>query len=192
MGQAGDVTIRRARREDAEFLLPLIVSAGEGIPFFVWQQMAGPGKDPRQVGRARIESEETQISYRNAWIAEIEEKRGGCLVTRTLPAVPDPLDPATPSLFLPLQELEDEAPGSCYVYILSVMPELRGRGIGGKLLDFAERFRTPKGMSLIVADSNIRAKALYDRHGYREAAKRPMVKEGWDGKGEHWILMIKP
>ena len=96
-----------------------------------------------------------------------------------------------PSLFVPLQQLENEALGSCYVYILSVVPEMCSLGIGARLLDFAEGFRTERGMSLIVADNNVRAKSLYERCGYREAARRPMCKEGWKSEGQDWILMTK-
>jgi ribosomal protein S18 acetylase RimI-like enzyme len=47
-------------------------------------------------------------------------------------------------------------------------------------------------MSLIVADNNTGAKALYERCGYREATRRRMVKDGWDSPGSDWILMVKP
>ncbi|WP_193369226.1 GNAT family N-acetyltransferase [Pelagibius marinus] len=187
-----DFTIRPGKPEDAEFLLPLINRAGEDIPERIWAQMAGPGESSWEVGRARILSEDSGISYRHSWIAEAEGRPAGCLITRALPDPSPPLDPDLPPLFVPLQELENEAPGTGYVYVLSTLREMRGRGIGTRLLGFAERYRGPRGMSLIVADNNTGAKALYERCGYREAARRHMVKDGWDSPGSEWILMLKP
>jgi ribosomal protein S18 acetylase RimI-like enzyme len=111
---------------------------------------------------------------------------------RPLPDPPPPLDPDLPPLFVPLQELENEAPGTGYVHILSTLREMRGRGVGKRLLDFADRYRGPNGMSIIVADNNHGARRLYERCGYREAARRRMVKNGWQSEGTAWILMVKP
>jgi len=52
--------------------------------------------------------ENSGISYRQVWIAEVEGRRAGCLIVRRQPDVPPPLDPKLPSLFVPLQELENE------------------------------------------------------------------------------------
>lgn len=188
----GGINIRRAVPEDAHFLPPLINRAGEGIPKHIWAQMANPDQDPWDVGRARVGSENSGISYRQIWIAEVEGRRAGCLIARRQPDVPPPLDPKLPSLFVPLQELENGASGTGYVYILSTNREMRGRGVGTRLLNFAERYRGPNGMSLIVADHNIGAKRLYEHCGYAEGARRRMVKNDWQCLGTNWILMIKP
>lgn len=154
--------------------------------------MAAPGEDPWAVGRRRVESEDAGISYRNAWVAELGGRPAGCLIAYRQPDMAPPLDPDLPSMFVPLQELENAAPGTGYVYILSTVDEMRGRGVGTRLLDFAERYRGPNGMSLIVADNNLGAKRLYERCGYAEAARRRMVKNGWRSEGTDWILMVKP
>jgi ribosomal protein S18 acetylase RimI-like enzyme len=187
-----DFKIRPARQDDAHFLLPLINRAGEGIPEYIWAQMAAPGENPWAVGRRRVEGEDAGISYRNAWVAEMEGQPAGCVIAYRQPDVAPPLDPDLPSMFVPLQELENEAPGTGYVYVLSTAAELRGRGVGTRLLDFAERYRGPNGMSLIVADNNIGARWLYERCGYAEAGRRRMVKNGWQSPGTDWILMVKP
>lgn len=155
-----DFHIRPARHDDADFLLPLINRAGEGIPEYIW--------------------------------AELEGRPAGCLIAYQQPDVAPPLDPDLPSMLAPLQELENEAPGTGYVYVLSTAAGMRGRGVGTRLLDFAERYRGPNGMSLIVADNNTGAKKLYERCGYAEAARRRMVKKGWQSEGTDWILMVKP
>jgi len=189
---ADAIRIRRATVEDTDFLLPLIDRAAEGIPVLIWAQMAAPGQDPWEVGRLRIESEDAGISHRHCWIAEFESCPVGCLIVRQVSDPAEPPDPDTPSLILPLDELERAAPGTGYVYVLSTIREMRGRGIGTQLLSFAEQYRGPNGMSLIVADNNTRAKSLYERCGYAEVARRRMVKNGWQSPGAEWILMIKP
>jgi ribosomal protein S18 acetylase RimI-like enzyme len=82
-------------------------------------------------------------------------------------------------MFVPLQELENLVPGTWYVNVLAVQPDLRGRGLGTRLLAPAdERGRSlgKSGMSVIVSDANTGARQLYERCGYREIAARPMVK----------------
>jgi ribosomal protein S18 acetylase RimI-like enzyme len=53
-------------------------------------------------------------------------------------------------------------------------------------------------LSLIVSDANMGARRLYERSGYREAARRKMVKQDWRHPGTewrqpgtNWVLMIK-
>jgi ribosomal protein S18 acetylase RimI-like enzyme len=48
-----------------------------------------------------------------------------------------------------------------------------------------------KSVSIIVSDANSGARRLYRRCGYREIAKRPMVKEEWENPGEDWLLLVK-
>jgi ribosomal protein S18 acetylase RimI-like enzyme len=79
--------------------------------------------------------------------------------------------------------------------VLAVLPTFRNRGLGRRLLERAEetaRAERRRGMSLIVADANAGARRLYERAGYREAARRPMVKEGWSGEGREWVLLTRP
>ena len=82
-----------------------------------------------------------------------------------------------------------------YVNVVAAYPEQRGKGYGTALLGLAERFgrATGKcGMSIVVADSNTGARLLYERCGYRELARRPMVKNGWQHPGTDFVLLTKP
>lgn len=47
-----------------------------------------------------------------------------------------------------------------------------------------------RGISLIVSDINRGAQRLYERLGYEEVARRPIVKEQWQNDGREWVLMI--
>ncbi|MEJ1996369.1 MAG: GNAT family N-acetyltransferase [Limibacillus sp.] len=186
-----DPVLRPARREDAALIARLVNRAAEGLPKLLWRDMAEAGEDPWDVGERRAVSEDAAISYRHTWIAEMDGQAAGCLITHEIPANPNPIPEDELPMFIPLLELENEAPETRYVYVLSTLKEMRGKGVGSTLLRHAEQFRGPKGMSLIVSDANLGARRLYERHGYREANKRPMVKIGWDNPGEHWVLMTK-
>jgi ribosomal protein S18 acetylase RimI-like enzyme len=61
-------------------------------------------------------------------------------------------------------------PGELCIEFLAVAPEARGNGVGGVLLTFAEQLAKVRGhdrVTLEVIDSNPRAKALYERSGFR-------------------------
>lgn len=186
-----DLKIRRADREDAQFLVPLIDRATEGLAKHMWAELAAPGQDAWGFALDRVQGEEAGISYTKAWVAETEAGRSGCLITHGIPDHPEKIDDATPAAFRPLLELEHEAPGTGYIFVLSILADQRGQGIGSALLGFAEQFRGPNGMSLVVADNNTRARALYECMGYRASATRAMVKNGWQSDGTRWVLMIK-
>ena len=44
-------------------------------------------------------------------------------------------------------------------------------------------------MSVIVSDANTGARRLYESLGYREVARRTMVKEEWSNEGQEWVLL---
>ena len=39
---------------------------------------------------------------------------------------------------------------------------------------------------------NAGARRLYERTGYTETARRPIVKDGWDCASDEWVLLVKP
>ena len=189
-------TIRPAKLQDALALAELVNMAGEGLPFYVWAKMAPPGEDPWQVGRSRASREEGSFSYRNAWIIEASDGVAACLVGYPLSDEPEPTNEvALPTMFAPLQQLENLAPGTWYVNVLACYPRWRNRGYASSLLEHAETLAlaagVSNGMSVIVADNNVEARRLYQRFSFREVAQRPMIKEAWDSTGSAWILLAK-
>ncbi len=182
---------RAATPGDAPALVELVDMAGEGLPLYLWQRMAEPGESAWDVGRRRVLRDTGGSSWRNGFVVEQDGAVAGCLFGYRLPDVPEPIDLAMPAMFLPLQELENLAPGTWYVNILAVAPDLRGRGHGASLLALAERLGAGRPMSVIVADANQGARRLYERCGYRRRAQRPMVKEGWASPSENWVLLVK-
>lgn len=190
------VRLRPATRSDAPDLARLVDMAGEGLPSYIWAGMAEPGEDVWVVGRRRAERDEGGFSWRNATMAEIEvpgtgRRVAGALVGYPLAEVPPPED--LPPMFQPMQQLESLAIGTWYVNVLAAYPEWRRQGVGAALMAEAERLAAGfAGMSLIVADANHAARRFYEALGYREKARRPMVKEGWRSDSSEWVLMLKP
>lgn len=186
---------RRASTDDAPALAELGNMAGEGLPLYVWSHMAEAGKSPWEIGRERARRESGGFSYRNA-VVRVEDSRAvACLVGYPLDDAPAPVDySGLPPMFVPLQQLEDMAPGTWYVNVLATYPEYRGRGYGSELLAVAEAMAQDlgkRGLSIIVADSNSGARRLYERQGYVEQARRPMIKENWESPGSNWVLLVK-
>jgi ribosomal protein S18 acetylase RimI-like enzyme len=186
---------RRARPADAAAMAELVNFAGENLPLYLWAKMAAPGQSAWEFGRLRAQREEGAFSWRNTVILEAKDGRvAGCLIGYPLPERPEPIPPDLPAMFLPLQELENLASGTWYVNVLALYPEFRGQGLGTRLLAIADRIAADlgtKGLSIIVSDGNPGARRLYERRGYRETAKRPMVKEQWENPGSAWVLLVK-
>lgn len=186
---------RRGRPDDAPVLAELVNYAGEGLPLYLWASLAGPDESAWDVGTARARRETGSFSYRNAIMIERRGEAAGCLIGYPIPDQPEPIPPDFPPLVRPLQELENLAPGTWYVNVLAVRPQHRGHGLGGQLLGLADeigRSAGHRGMSVIVADRNAGAFRLYERFGYRRAAERAMVKNGWSVQSNNWLLMTKP
>jgi ribosomal protein S18 acetylase RimI-like enzyme len=190
-----EAPFRRATPVDARALAELVNIAGEGLPLYLWSRMAEAGESAWEVGRRRAMRESGSFSYRNAVVAEIDDRVIAGLIGYPLPDRPEPIDlDGMPAMFVPLQELENRAPGTWYVNVLATFEKYRGRGYGARLLGVAERLAVAagrSGLSIIVSDANAGARRLYERSGYAAAATRPMVKEAWENPGESWVLLIK-
>jgi ribosomal protein S18 acetylase RimI-like enzyme len=189
-----DPSLRPALIEDAPILAELVNHAGDGLPLYLWSKMAEPGESAWDVGRRRAARPEGGFSYRNATVIEHGGDCAGCLIGYEIPDRPEPIGNDLPAMFVPLQELENLAPGTWYVNVLAVRPQFRGLGLGTRLLDFADqtgRRLGKRGMSVIVSDANPGARRLYGRCGYRETSARAMVKDDWQNEGRNWVLLTK-
>ncbi len=186
---------RWATVDDASPMTELVNFAGEGMPFYLWTQIAEDGQSPWDIGRERARRESGGFSYRNTVVREDNGKVAACLIGYPLPDEPEPVDYGElPPMFRPLQELEDLAPKTWYVNVLATFPEHRGKGYGGQLLAIADELARDtgrEGLSIIVSDANTGARRLYERSSYQEIATRPMHKGGWENDGENWVLLVK-
>lgn len=78
--------------------------------------------------------------------------------------------------------------GSPYLASIAMDPAARSLGVGTALLDAGEaRFPGARWMFLCVSSFNVRARALYERRGYRTVGELPDYVA--DGFSE--ILMVK-
>ena len=186
---------RPATPDDALSMVELVNFAGEGMPVYLWTKIAASGESAWDIGQQRARRESGGFSYRNTVLREQDGEVVAALIGYPLADDPEPVNYAElPAMFVPLQQLEDMAPGTWYVNVLAAYPEYRGKGYGAGLLAVAEQLAADcgcSGLSIIVSDGNAGARRLYERQGYVEIAARPMVKESWENAGENWVLLIK-
>lgn len=189
------MSIREAKATDAGHLVRFINMAADDLPLHFWRKSVGEGGDPWAYGQERAARETGNFSYRNAWLAEVDGEVAACLLGYPAEEEPGPIDPDTPAIFVPLLELEALAPGSWYLNVLATYEPFRGKGLGSALLAHAEavaRRAGHKTISLIAEDTHLDALRLYTGKGYREVARRPVVKGDWQVDASEWILFIKP
>ena len=190
-----DMEIRKATASDAADLVRFINMAADDLPLHFWRKTVGPDGDPWALGQQRAARDSGSFSYRNAWLAEVDGAVAACLLGYAAEAPAGPIDPDTPPIFVPLLELEALAPGSWYLNVLATYAAFRGRGLGSALLAQAEVIAAAAGhdsISLIAEDTHQDALRLYTSKGYRQVARRAVVKGDWDVDASEWILFTKP
>lgn len=190
-----DMQIRPARSDDAEHLVQLINIAGEGIPRWNWSRVSSSEKW-LDVGIAHAQQDEGEFSWRNAWVVEQEGQAAAMLLGYVQPD-PFPLEEIEqqPNVMRPLMALQARAPGSWYVNALAAYPAFRGKGLGSRLLAVAEgmaRLGGSKTLSIIVAEQNHGAVALYERCGYAQVESRPIIDYPGCEYSGNWLLLVKP
>jgi GNAT superfamily N-acetyltransferase len=153
----------------------------------LWGKLAEPRVTAWEVGRKR--RNEGRFAYRNATVIEHEGRTVGTLICYEIADHPVPIANDMPAMFVLLQE-----PAAWHMVCdrPRYAAEYRNLGLGSDLLRLAEdtgRNLGKRGMSLIVSDTNIGARLLYERFGYREIARRTMIKENWSNEGREWLLL---
>ena len=117
--------------------------------------------------------EVSQYSYRNALVAEVDGVAVGAIIGydgASLYELRKPLLELMRETFGGVREIEDEtSAGEFYLDSLAVLPQWRGRGVGGALLSAARDRAFAAGyerVGLIVDFANPRAEALYNSLGF--------------------------
>ena len=186
--------LRPFRPADAAFVAAFNDSASNGIAIRVWQEKAGPGGDGWDVGRLRqierMESGEAMV------VVDQGDGPEAVMMGHPIGQEPGGTD-GVADVFHPLVDLENCALGSWYLNVLGTAPARRRQGHGKRLMAVAEDIARAGGhteISIIVADANAPARALYAATGYVERDRRPMVKNGHGAgiPGENWLLLGKP
>lgn len=186
-----DVAIRAATPEDIPMLLSFVNTAGAGLPIEAWQRSRRDSQSPWERGSELMRDDGADIHFGNCWIAQTPSGGLGGMVLY-VPPLKGSVTPLPPYAFLkPIYELEELAQGTAHVSFLCTLDSWRGQGIGTALLRHAEARRTELGLSIIVASGNNGARSLYQRFGFVEADRRPMIMHDDVHHGDDWILMFK-
>jgi len=191
MSRETQFIIRPARKSDCRRIAELYRISSDGIADYIWTKLAQPGEDLLEVGCKRYERESTPFSYENCKMVEL---RDGSIVGM-LVAFPMEVDEEyreTDPILAPYSKLEEDQ--SYYVCGMAVDPECRGKGIGSAFLAAAEqdcRSRGFRKLSLIVFEQNVRAKQLYERAGYVEKSRHPVVPHPLIHYTGDALLMVK-
>lgn len=170
-----NINVRPARKEDARTIAELFSIASDGVADYIWTKYSEPGQDILELGAARYAEEDSPFSYKNSMIAELGGEILGMILTFPMIESDEDRFEIDPVL-RPYSELEQY--DSLYVCAMAMFPEYRGKGIGTKLLEIAERQAREEGfkqLSLIVFEQNEGAKRLYERHGYYEVKRAAVV-----------------
>jgi ribosomal protein S18 acetylase RimI-like enzyme len=187
-------TFRAATVEDCFTIAQLFQIAADGVADYIWNtlQPEYPGLSPLQIGATRYANPDSVFSYKNAVLAEQNGQVVGMMLSFPIePSESDAgsenqLDSTTPAVTFPEQSSETEvmtpygleAPGTWYICALAVFPEYRGQGIGSQFLQLAHQQAAQRGfsdLSLLCFEQNVGALRLYQRHGFREIARVPVV-----------------
>ena len=190
--------IRAAERQDARALARLIDIAGEGIPNWLWSQMAGEGQSALDAGEERAKRDAGGFSWKNALVAEHNAEIAAMMVGYRIeePSDEDRAElPGLPEPGRPFVELEHRSAGTFYVNALAALPGRRGLGLGTALLRAAENKAATQGirrMSIQAFEQNTGAVRLYQRLGYKVTDARPVIihpcQPYYDGRV---VLMLK-
>jgi ribosomal protein S18 acetylase RimI-like enzyme len=172
------VTFRAATREDSRRIAELFSISSDGVVDYVWSTLAPeyPGLEPIEIGALRYAREDNNFSYTNCVVAEREGEVIGQLCAYPIEATTEEPDGPVDPVLEPYDRLE--IPGTLYISSLSVLDEFRGMGLGTKMLSIARdqaRERGLDALSLIVFEQNTGALRLYQREGFREVDRVPVV-----------------
>jgi ribosomal protein S18 acetylase RimI-like enzyme len=132
-------------------------------------------------------SENTQYSYQNAWVAEMDNEVIGAVVLydgadlkKLRSSVKDYLKHVTSKPFEP----EDETgPGEMYIDSFGVSEKHQGKGVGSKMLEhLIQEYHVNLGLTLglLVEKNNPAAKRLYERLGFKKAGEKTLVGKQMD------------
>lgn len=190
-------SIRPAIKADAAEIALLVNIAVHGNVSQGWanSKQANGTYDPLEVGRLEMLKDDTEFSWKSAYMAEVDGEVAGMLLGYRKLDIRQPVPPETWAPMVPIEQLEAEAEGLWFISMVGVHKPWRGRGTGSALLDKAdvEATRTSaNGQALIVEDANLGARKLYESRGFTVRTSRPMVPfPGTPQHGTDWLLMVK-
>ncbi len=171
------ITVRQATREDCARIARLFMIASDGIAEYIWSRTRTPDLSLLEIGERRYARTGTAFSYENCLVAEKDGAVVGMVHSFPMvePQGHGSQEEADPVL-APYAELEDY--DSLYISGVAIFHEYRNLGIGTLLVKEARRRGRGLGLerlSLICFEKNTKALRLYQRLGFRELRRRPVV-----------------
>jgi len=170
---------RWARKEDCYRIAELFSMSSGGVADYVWSTLGIADVSLLEIGEQRYAREDTDVSYRNCVVAEVDGDVAGMLVSFPVEkAAAGQAAPAGggPDVLAPYRELE--VPGSYYFCGVALLPQYQSQGLGTRLCEIAKSLARAHGcdeLSLLVFEQNVGAVALYERLGFTEIDRRPVV-----------------
>ena len=172
-----EVSFRTGRKEDCTVLAEFVSIASEGIVEFMFYDLIS-GLTPIQMIAYGLESDKDPRTYKNAIVAEIDEKIVGMALS-----IPSHFHKITDEMkeFFPEDRLEHlkhffsaRVDDSLLLDTLCVDEKFRGKGIGSKLISLTKKKAEEADydiLSLIVLADNTDAQRLYRRCGFEVVGK---------------------
>lgn len=188
--QTSSYSLRPARKSECRRIAELYRISSDGVADYIWTKLAKPGEDLLEVGRRRYEREGTPFSYENCKLVEAANSVVGMLVA--FPMEVDESYQESDPVLAPYSVLEDDQ--SYYICGMAIDAQHRGKGLGTRLLDEAERTAKRLGfakLSLVVFEQNAGAHRLYLRSGYAETRRCAVVAHPLIHFTGDAILMVK-
>lgn len=182
--------IRPARKDEAGRIAEFYRISSDGVADYIWSKLALPGESLLEVGRRRYERDDTAFSWRNCTVVQKDGALVAMLVAFPLRADPDYVEPDP--VLAPYSRLEEDR--SYYVCGLAVEARYRRRGIARDLMIEAEEACRRQGLSklsLIVFERNAVARTFYERLGFVEKARHPIVPHPLIHYTGDALLMVK-
>lgn len=169
------IQIRQAVMEDSPDIARLFLISSDGLAEYIWSLIAEQGETVAEAGARRYAREGVAFSFENCLIAELDGRTVGMAHSFPMEADPD-AEPESDPVLKPYSELEDY--GSLYLSGLAIVEGNRNAGIGTRLMEAVNRQAKAQSVpriSLICFEQNEGAMRLYQRLGFREFDRRPVV-----------------
>lgn len=169
--------IKRATADDIPHLARFQIMAYGGYNEVLYDGLV-PGQSTESLVQPQFARPNTTPFYENHWVAMHDGQVAGGIHAFPMEDMAEfPQDPLVPEerhamVGEYLHHLP--APGTYYVHALAVYPEFRRKGIASTLLSLGRKHAAEKGFaecSLYVFAENVRAVALYKKHGFKEAGR---------------------
>jgi len=179
---ASKYKIRLASIDDAREIAKLIAISSDGVATIEWHEQAvKEACDPLDIGERTYRNPQGDYSYSNATMVENNNQVAGMLLTFGMPDAKPRNTLNRPgaddeNVFAPYIYLEE--PNSWYICGVAFYPQHRGQGLGSRLTDLANEQAKERGfikLSLVAFEQNEGAVRLYERLGYREVDRAPVV-----------------